>query len=143
MPNLRRITPSLKRQPALVASRVSINKQKLCYILVASRKLQYPKGRSCIAYIGTTKKGLSRVAGSVAHRADSVLRRPGINSFEAHIVTTPPRQKVRTWLRLEGCLLTAFYEHFGALPKCNDKNGRPDWTRYRKQKIERIIEDLS
>ena len=142
MPKLRRITPSLKQQPSLVASRVAINKQRLCYILVANKKLQYPEGRSRIAYIGTTKKGLSRVASSVAHRADSVLRR-GITSFEARIVTTPFRQRVRTWLRLEGCLLTVFHEQFGALPKCNDKNGKPDWKRFRKHKIERIIEDLS
>jgi hypothetical protein len=143
MAKLRRITPSLKRQPALVASRVTVNRDKLCYILVADKKLTYPKGRSAIIYIGTTKNGINRVAGSVAERADNILKRHGITSFTARVVTSPPRRRVRTWLRLEGSLLTAFKEKFGALPKCNDKNGNPDWERFSKSKINRILEDLS
>jgi hypothetical protein len=143
MPKLRRITPSLKRQAALVASRVSVGRDKLCYILVADRKLTYPNGRSAIIYIGTTKRGINRVAGSVADRADNILRRHGITSFTARVVTSPPRRHVRTWRRLEGSLLSAFRERFGALPHCNDRNVNPDWDRFSKTKVNRIIDDLS
>src|SRR5438132_12258858 len=143
MPKLRRITPSLKRQAALIASRVTVGRDKLCYLLIAAKKPTYPKGRSAIIYIGTTKKGLNRVAGSVADRADNILQRHGITSFTARVVTSPPRQHVRTWRRLEGSFLTAFKENFGALPKCNDRKANPDWARFSKSKIIRIIDDLS
>lgn len=56
MPNNRRINISIKRESALHATRISIGKLKLVYVLVADRRLQYPKRKSRIAYIGTTKR---------------------------------------------------------------------------------------
>ena len=117
MAKIRRITPSLKGAPALVATRISLKHDKLCYVLIVNKKLSYRKGRSRNAYIGTTKDGMNRVAGSVAFRARTILKLHGITSFEARIVASRPRQHVRTWLRLEGSLITAFRARFGELPR--------------------------
>jgi hypothetical protein len=77
---LRRLSLSLKRDAALTATRVSIGKQKLVYLLISDKRLRYGKSKSRIAYIGTTKRGVGRVAGSVASRADEILSRRGVRS---------------------------------------------------------------
>jgi hypothetical protein len=140
---MRRNTPSLKSPAALTATRVAIGKDKCCYILAANKKIDYKKGRSRIVYIGTTTKGAARVAQSVAHRSKKILESWGVTWFQAHIVTCRPRKRKRTWLRLEGTFLTTFIEEFGERPKCNRKNGKPDWDLFRRETIVRIIEDLS
>jgi len=42
----RRIKLSLKRDEALTATRLSVGKGKLVYLLIADKKLKYRKGRS-------------------------------------------------------------------------------------------------
>ena len=54
----RRLSLSLKRDHALQATRVSIGKSKLVYLLIADKRLKYKDGKSRIAYIGTTKRAL-------------------------------------------------------------------------------------
>ena len=88
-PQKRRLRLSLKRDEALRATRVSIGKQKLVYVLVADKRLRYPKGRSRIAYIGTTKKGVTRIAQSVAKRAEDILSLHGVRTFHARVVVPP------------------------------------------------------
>jgi len=144
----RRLQLSLKYEAALTATRVSIGKKKLVYVLVADRRLQYgKKHRSRIAYIGTTKKGMSRVARSVAFRANDILELRGVRSFTARIVTCPPRRNVVTWRKLERALLVGFKERFGEIPKCNSYGKRmkeKDVFRYfRKKAVLRVIDDLS
>lgn len=116
---IRRSSISLKAQPALVARRVILDDEKLVYVLVASKGLKYGNERSKIAYIGTTKKGGSRVAGSVSYKASSILGMHGVKQFEARIITCRPRQRVKMWLKLERALLLAFREVYGVVPKCN------------------------
>lgn len=116
---IRRSSISLKTHPALVARRVILNDEKLVYVLVASKGLKYGNARSRIAYIGTTKKGGSRVAGSVSYRASSILGLHGVTEFEARIITCRPRQRVKMWLKLERALLLGFREMYGVVPKCN------------------------
>lgn len=135
--------PSLKSPAALTATRIAIGKDKCCYVLSANKKIQYKKGRSRIVYIGTTKRGVARVAQSVAYRSKKILESWGVTSFSAFIVTCRPRNKKRTWLRLEGTLITKFKDIFGERPKCNKRNGKPDWDLFRPQTVERIIEDVS
>ena len=144
----RRLQLSLKPEAALTATRVSVGKKKLVYVLVAGRRLRYgKKHRSRIAYIGTTRKGISRVAKSVAFRANSILELRGVKSFEARVVTCPPRPNVATWLKLERALLVAFKERFGEIPKCNSHGKRMkerDVFRYFRWKaVLRVIDDLS
>jgi hypothetical protein len=89
-------------------------------VLIASKKFSYPHGRkSSIAYIGTTKKGVARVAGSAAERAQEILSMHGVQKVTARIVTCQPRRKVKTWLKLERAMLLEFRSAYGSVPKCN------------------------
>lgn len=115
----RRNSVRLRPDEAMQVSRIALGADKLVYAIVASKRLKYPNGRSRIAYIGTTKKGISRIASSVAERSDSVLNLHGVKSFTVRVLTCKPRQKVRTWFKLEHALLWVFKEHFGEVPKCN------------------------
>jgi hypothetical protein len=63
---------SLKRFHAIEVTRIAIGNQKLVYALIANKKFRHPYGKSSIAYIGTTKKGIHRVASSVAYRAEDI-----------------------------------------------------------------------
>ncbi|WP_420008413.1 hypothetical protein [Xanthomonas sacchari] len=144
---LRRIKLSLNRDPAMHATRVSIGKAKLVYILVADKKLKYVGGKSRIAYIGTTRKGTSRIAQSVAARADVILSIRGVRSFHARIVTCRPRRKVKTWHYLERALLITFKEMFGEVPACNShgsnmKRGK-EFDYFADYGLELVIEELS
>lgn len=69
----RRLTVSLSRKHAMMVTRMSLGKKKLVYVIQAQKPLKYPWGRSRIAYIGTTKKGIARFAQSAAAKADDVL----------------------------------------------------------------------
>ncbi|SUE63191.1 Uncharacterised protein [Roseomonas gilardii subsp. rosea] len=114
-----RLKISLKRNPAMVVSKVAIGDEKLVYVACASRKLRYPKGNSPVVYIGTTKKGAERLFSSAAYRADDILNIHAVDSFEVRVITCRPRQNVKTWLRLERAMLVAFKERYGDIPRCN------------------------
>jgi hypothetical protein len=120
----KRIKLSLKRDHALEATRVSIGKSKLVYVLIADKRLKYPKGKSRIAYIGTTKKGAARIAQSVAGRAEAILGLRGVRSFHARVITCRPRRNVKTWMKLERALLVVFKENFGSVPECNSHGSK-------------------
>lgn len=139
---------SLKRDAAIEVDRISIGKLKLAYVICADRKLSYQNGRSRIAYIGTTKTGIQRVAQSAANRADSVLGLRGVNKFRVHIVTCTSKQKVKTWHRLERALLIAFADKYGEVPRCNSHGKNFVWTDsdakfFRWQRLGTVIDDLS
>lgn len=148
MANRRRLTVSLKRDPALTATRVTIGREKLVYVLVADKRLEYETGKSRIAYIGTTRNGASRVASSVASRAYEILGIRGVRSFKARVVTCKPRQNVESWRLLERALLLEFRDLYGEVPWCNTHGKRmrerDEFIRYfRRARIRDIIEDLS
>jgi hypothetical protein len=144
---IRRSAVSLRREVAMSVSRISIGREKLVYILLADKKLRYPSGRSRIAYIGTTKRGISRIAQSVASRSNHILNLHGVHAFEARIVTCGPRQHVKTWMRLERALLVAFRETFGEVPKCNAHGTKMKhsgvFDLFARTRIDTVIEDLS
>ena len=85
----KRLKLSLKRDPALQATRGSVGKSKLVYVLVADEPLKYAYGRSRIAYIRTTKTGVGRIAQSVAagRRHSLPSRRSHIPSEDRHMQT--------------------------------------------------------
>lgn len=144
---LRRIKLSLSRDHAMHATRVSIGKSKLVYVLVADKKLKYAEGKSRIAYIGTTKKGTARIAQSVAARADDILGIRGVRSFHARVITCRPRRNVKTWHYLERALLIKFKELFGEIPACNShgknmKRGK-EFDYFADHGLEQVIEELS
>jgi hypothetical protein len=144
---MRRLRVSLKRDEALRATRVSIGKAKLVYVLVADKRLRYPQGRSRIAYIGTTRRGVARVASSVAARAEDILGLNGVRSCHARVVTCRPRQRVRTWLKLERALLIKFKERFGDTPRCNTHGKKmkaiDEFEYFHERGISHVLDELS
>ena len=144
---LKRLRLSLKRDEALNVTRVSIRKDRLVYILVTDKKLSYPNARSRIAYIGTTKKGLSRISQSVAARADAILKLHGVRSFQARVVTCKRRRNVKTWYKLERAMLITFKELYGAVPTCNSKGSKmrktDEFKYFSSARVRTILKDLA
>jgi hypothetical protein len=122
-----RLTISLTQTPAMWAHRVSLGKLRLVYVITADRLLSYPTGRSRIAYIGTTKNGPARIAQSVAHRAEVILRLRGVSEMTVRILTCAPRQHVKTWHKLERALLLQFKDDYGSVPVCNTQGKNMVW----------------
>lgn len=143
----RRLRLSLKRDEALRATRVSVGKNKLVYVLLADKKLRYPKGKTRVAYIGTTKKGMSRIAQSVSTRAEDILSIRGVRQFHARIITCPPRQRVKTWHKLERALLMQFRIIYGDVPYCNSHGTRmketDEFEYFRRSAVVDVIEELA
>lgn len=143
----RRLSVKLRRQDAMRVTRVAVGSAKLVYVIVADKKLAYPNGRSRIAYIGTTKNGVSRLAQSAAYRTDEILGRRGVQSFRVHVVTCRPRQKVKTWFKLERAFLLVFRETFGKVPVCNSHGKgitvHDEFSYFARTRIQRVIDDLS
>jgi predicted GIY-YIG superfamily endonuclease len=144
---VRRLTISLRRHEAIRVTRVAVSHRKLVYVIVADKKLSYPRGRSRIVYIGTTKNGVNRVAQSAAYRAEKVLNLHGVEEFAVRIVACRPRQRVKTWKKLERALLLAFREIYGEVPKRNTQGKKMSWrdeTEYfAKPRLLRILGDLA
>lgn len=144
---LRRSTVSLKREAAIVARRVILRDEKLVYVLVANKRLQYANGRSRIAYIGTTKNGGARIAQSVATRAKDILGLHGVTEFEARTVSCHARQRVKMWHKLERAMLLCFKERFGEIPRCNVQGKNfveiDEFAYFAKARINRVLDDLS
>jgi hypothetical protein len=147
MPVARRSNISLKKNPAFTVTRVSVGDERLVYAMIADKKFDYPKGRSKVAYIGTTKNGIFRVTGSVAERANDILKLHGVESFDVRIITCPRRKHVKMWYKLEHAFIVAFREHYGAPPKCNDptdgKNPRTVFNFFSKSRVKRVLDDLA
>jgi hypothetical protein len=111
----------------LTLSRFSTSQPTLVYILTTNKYLKYTYGRSVIAYIGTTKRGLKRIAESVADKAEDVLRKHGVRSLNAHIVTCRGRRGAKVWHKLERALIITFREKHGEVPRCNGQGKGWQW----------------
>lgn len=143
----RRLNLSLKSQHALEVTRIAIGNEKLVYVLIANKKFRYPHGRtSAIAYIGTTKRGVARVAGSAAERSEEILSLHGVKRVIARIVTCSSRQKVKTWLKLERSLLLEFRAAYGSVPKCNSHGKNmvetDEFSYFSRDAVRKLIEKL-
>ena len=128
-------------------SRVSIGKRKLVYVAVADKRIKYAEGRSYVVYIGTTRKGLSRIAQSAAARAEDILSIHGVTEFTVRVITCQPRQNVRSWQKLERALLIMFRQMYGEPPLCNTQGKRmretDEFEYFRKGRVQRILEELA
>ncbi len=147
MPAKRRANISLKKHPAFNVTRVGVGDDRFVYVMVADKKLNYSKGRSRIAYIGTIKKSIFRVLGSVAERADQILRSHGVESFVVRVITFHRRKRVKMWYRLERALLVFFRELYVEPPRCNDqtdgKNAGTVFDLFAHARVKRVLEDLA
>jgi len=143
----KRLPISLNKKQAMEVTRVSIGKKKLVYIILVKRPLKYQWGRSRIAYIGTTKKGMGRIAQSAAARADAILNLHGVRDFIVRVLTCPPRSNVKTWVKLERAILFVFRQRYGVLPKCNTQGKnmkeRDEFKYFRRDRLERVLDTLA
>ena len=142
----KRLSISLRKGYALQISREAVRKKKVVYVIVVGRKLRYPYGRSSVVYIGTTKKGLARIAGSAAHRAFDVLKIHGVKEFWVRVLSCQSRRGMKAWDKLERALLLGFREKYGEVPKCNTQGVRirekDEFQYFSRSRIRRILTDL-
>lgn len=144
---MRRLAVMLERDDAMTLTRVAVGADRLVYVLVADKRIEYELGKSRVVYIGTTRKGASRLASSAAERADEILGMHGVRSFRVRVLTCRSRQRVRTWHKLERALLLAFREKYGEVPFCNSHGVNMEITdefRYfARLRIEDLLDELA
>jgi hypothetical protein len=118
---------SLSKASVMTLGRDALGADRLVYILAVNKPVKYTRGRSRIVYIGTTKRGVRRVAASVAHHAERLLRRPGLRSVDAHLLTYGAKRGARNlWAKLERAMLVIFKNEYGDIPLLN-KVGMNFW----------------
>lgn len=144
---VRRLSISLKSEHAIEVTRLAFGNQKLVYILIANKKFAYPHGsKSAVAYIGTTKKGVERVATSAAKQAEVILGEHGVKKVTARIVTCAPRKKVKSWRKLERAMLLEFRAAYGRVPHCNFQGKNimetDEFTYFSRDAIRKLIKKL-
>jgi len=136
----------LHRSPVMSVRRTDLRSDRLVYVIVAQRPQRYRYKSSRIVYIGTTKKGLRRIAVSAAHRADQVLQLRGVREFEVRVVTCQARQNVKTWQKLERALLLRFREKHGDVPMCNQQGTRmqerDEFAYFRRERLDAVLSGL-
>ncbi len=107
---------------ALIVEREAIKADKLVYLAISNRPIKYKNSKSKIAYIGTTKNGIYRIASSAANKSE-LLWNHGIKSLTFHVLYCKRgRQSICAWKALEAGLLNAFREKYEELPKGNGRN---------------------
>jgi hypothetical protein len=124
-------------------------KPHMVYILRADKSIRYNEGSSRIVYVGETRRGTRRPAGSAASKAMrtfGVLR--GIRRIDVHPVTFRGKQSVRMWEILERDLLATFKHIFGEIPWYNQQGKGKRFSvagikYFRKSRLERLVKLLS
>jgi hypothetical protein len=124
----RKLPIKAPRSPALTINRDAIKGDRLVYVAVANKKINYRFGGSRIVYIGTTRAGASRIAASAAAKASDMLALHGVKQLEFYVVTCRGRKRVQTWKKLERGLILTFRQMFGDPPRCNVQGKRMKWT---------------
>lgn len=112
-----------------------IRKNKIVYLLVAGRPTKYRDGKSRIVYIGMTSKGTSRIASSMAHRAEEILETRGFRKMDIHVVSCEARSGLKSWHYLEKALLAEFRSYYQDLPRCNKQGKKLRWN----QKLDKMF----
>ncbi|MBI3703296.1 MAG: hypothetical protein HY244_05445 [Rhizobiales bacterium] len=143
----RYLNVSLKRFHAIEVTRIAIGNQKLVYVLTANRKFKYPHGKSFIAYIGTTKRGIRRVASSAASHSEDILSEYGVKKITARIIVCKRRPNVKTWVKLERALLLVFREIYGEVPTFNLQGHKIKETDgfdyFKREKLRKVLIELA
>jgi hypothetical protein len=142
---MRKLNVSLKSKEILSVNRIKLDNERLVYVLIANKKYAYRYRKSSIAYIGTTKKGLTRIAGSAAAHAENILGH-GVTNVAARVITCKPRRRVKTWRKLERALILEFRAMHGDIPRQNihGKNFKAidEFEYFNQNAIRNIIEKL-
>ena len=117
------------KDAAVTVTRIAVGKENLVYVIAGNKRTPYGKFKSRIVYIGTTKRGINRVLGSVAGKARQALASHGTNRIEVHVYSVKPRQNVKMWRKLERGLILAFKDLYGDhIPKFNSQGKGFKWT---------------
>ena len=123
-----KLTISISSKPAVTIHRRANTNKRLVYVAVANKPHKYIHGRSHVLYIGSTKKGASRIAASAAAKARELLTAFGVKELQFFTVSCRERQHVRTWMKLERGLLLVFREKFGTVPIGNTHGKKMKFT---------------
>jgi hypothetical protein len=137
-------------EPVLSAQVVGADFDKLVYLLVANRPHRYPKDSSRIVYIGTTKKGLWRMALSASEKIyKGYDKLHGFTRLDGYVIWSRTRKgpgtfKGRPFYRiLERAALIVFKETFGDIPVLNGNGGgikeENEFKIFARRRIERIL----
>lgn len=105
--------------PVLTIRKGIVDRANLAYFLVANRPIKYDKGRNRIVYIGTTSRGAARIMSSAAERVYDAFSRWGISRLDIHVIACTPRQRLKSWTKLERASILAFRELHGRQPLLN------------------------
>lgn len=116
------------KDAALTLTRLAVHAEKLVYVIVSNKPKKYGKRRSRIVYIGTTRKGVDRVLGSVAAKARQALADHGTRRIDVYVYTARRRKHVAMWKKLEQGLLLSFKDVYGCVPRYNTHGKNKDWT---------------
>ena len=98
---VKRLSIKFSKDAALTITRHALKREKLVYVAVANRAQKYPRDRSPIVYIGTTKNGVGRVAASAAGQARKLLLAHGVKQLHLFVVSCTALRGVETWKKLE------------------------------------------
>ena len=100
-------------------------RKKIVYFIRGDKSIEYPweHKRSCILYIGTTKRKGRRPFETMMARAPRLLRIRGMKSLDFVYVKAPPKKHVDITKKLEKAFLHQFRGIFGKFPKENVKVG--------------------
>lgn len=126
---------------------VSLSSEKLVYVIRLDKRIQYPLGSSHVAYIGSTEKGVSRMAESAAKKAHACLTRYGVKEFNVYVITSPGRPGAKAWWRkLERALLIAFRQRYGNIPEENTQGRNfietDEFEMFSRDRVMEILRDI-
>jgi len=122
-------------------------RKKIVYFIRGDKPIEYPweHKRSCILYIGTTKRKGRRPFETMMARAPRLLRIRGMKSLDFVYVKAPPRKRVDITKKLEKAFLHQFREIFGSFPRENKRVGSlgDAYDYVNLNRVKTIIKELS
>jgi hypothetical protein len=143
----RRRSIKILKKPAITITRHGLTETRLVYVAKANKAYKYRYGQSAIAYIGTSERGVKRIAESAASKAQELLGGHGVKQLDFYVVSCSPLQKVATWEKLENALILVFRERYGEVPRGNIHGKNYKWgdelSYFSEQRLRAIIEKLS
>ena len=151
----RRLNVNQIFDPVLTVNISATNVRHLVYLLVANRPIRYGRKYSRIIYVGTTERGVRRIASSASKRIQQavdtkVLR--GLRRLEAYVVWAktrsglhPTKKSQNLWRVLERAILIKFCNmHGGQRPRLNETGhkmkDKGEFNIFREKRIGRIID---
>jgi hypothetical protein len=147
MKKSRKLRLRRNKDAVLWISREALKAEKICYVAVANRRVNYPHRRSRIVYIGTSARGHKRILESAKDRAEKAFgSRPGVTDIEFYIVSCTGRKRVPSWEALERALILLFKRLYGTIPivsirgKGNVERWQRDLDRFNESTLRRYLQ---